>query len=255
MRSSIYRGSIYHKRFSHGEHTFRYQLDYAFIDLDEIDEVFGLSSLWSANKPNLVSFQRQDYLPGECENLRDEVIHRIKSLGGGVFSGKVFLLSTLRSLGYCMNPISLFYCYEEDEQGAEQGNKLRYVLAEVHNTPWDERHLYLLEGPDFKVPMAKTFHVSPFMPMDTTYHWQISDPDTNLSVAINVSRETQPLFTASIALTRHVLTKGNVTQMIGIQIRQAFRTITAIYIQAARLWLKKVPLYGHPNKKNTQESN
>jgi DUF1365 family protein len=251
VRSCIYRGDIYHKRFSHGEHTFRYKLDYAFIDLDEVDEVFSLSSLWSANKPNLVSFQRQDYLPGECENLRDEVIHRIELLGGGVFSGKVYLLSTLRCLGYCMNPISLFYCYEKDGQEDE----LRYVLAEVHNTPWDERHLYLLEGPNFKVPMAKTFHVSPFMPMDTTYHWKISDPDSSLSVAINVSLEKEPLFTASISLTRHALTGGNVTQMIGTQIRQAFRTISAIYIQAVRLWLKKVPFYDHPNKKKAQESN
>lgn len=247
MNSCVYLGDIFHKRFNHGGHTFSYQLDYLYLDLDEIEQVFAQSRLWSADAFNLVSFRRQDYLPGERTDLRQEVIHQINQLCGENFSGKVFLLTTLRSLGYCMNPISLFYCFDGDE--------LKYVLAEVHNTPWDERHVYLLLGPDFNAKTDKSFHVSPFMPMNTTYQWNISDPGEKLNVAINVSQNSEPLFTASIKLTQHKLTEGNVTNMIWRQMRQSFTTVSAIYLQAAKLWLKNVPLYGHPNKKKRQEPN
>ncbi|MGK0339296.1 MAG: DUF1365 family protein [Candidatus Azotimanducaceae bacterium] len=243
----MYHGDIFHKRFTHGGHAFSYQLDYLYLDLDEIEQVFAQSRFWSANAFNLVSFKRQDYLPGEHADLRQEVIQRINALSGELFSGKVFLLTTLRSLGYCMNPISLFYCFDGDE--------LKYVLAEVHNTPWDERHVYLLSGPNFDAKTEKNFHVSPFMPMDTTYQWHIDDPNEQFNVGIDVSQNSQPLFTASIKLVRQVLSEGNVRYIIWCQMRQSLRTVSAIYLQAARLWIKRVPFYGHPNKKKLQESN
>ena len=247
MSSCVYRGDIFHKRFTHGGHAFTYQLDYLYLDVEEIEHVFAQSRFWSANKHNLVSFRRQDYLPGERSDLRDEVIHRINLLSGEIFSGKVFLLATLRCLGYCMNPISLFYCFDGDE--------LKYLLAEVHNTPWNERHVYLLSGPDFNIKTEKNFHVSPFMPMDTTYQWNIGEPGEQLNVGINVSRNSEPLFTANIRLVQQALNEGTVTYNIWRQIRQSLRTVSAIYLQAARLWIKKVPFYGHPNKKKLQELN
>ncbi|MFT7139965.1 MAG: DUF1365 family protein [Sulfitobacter sp.] len=247
VSSCVYHGDIFHKRFTHGGHAFSYQLDYLYLDLDEIEQVFAQSRFWSANAFNLVSFKRQDYLPGEHADLRQEVIQRINALSGELFSGKVFLLTTLRSLGYCMNPISLFYCFDGDE--------LKYVLAEVHNTPWDERHVYLLSGPNFDAKTEKNFHVSPFMPMDTTYQWHIDDPNEQFNVGIDVSQNSQPLFTASIKLVRQVLSEGNVRYIIWCQMRQSLRTVSAIYLQAARLWIKRVPFYGHPNKKKLQESN
>lgn len=246
MRSCVYRGSIFHQRFTPTEHKFEYQLDYLFLDLDEIDEVFALSRLWSKQRANLVSFQRQDYLPSDRSSLKEEVGTQITRLCGESFNGKVMLLSTLRSLGHNMNPIALFYCYEH--------NELKYVLAEVHNTPWNERHVYLLEGPGFEKPTKKDFHVSPFMPMNTTYQWKISDPGPYLVVAINVYRDSEPLFNASMTLAQIELNQKTVSNIVWRQIRQTFRTITSIYVQAARLWMKKVPIYSHPNKNKLQES-
>lgn len=221
-------------------------MDYLYLDLDEIDEVFAQSRLWSSIGRGFIEFRRSDYLPGPLP-LIDQVRETVERLSGEAFTGKICLLTTPRRLGHCMNPISLFYCFNDDQ--------LQYVLAEVHNTPWDQRHVYLLEGPEFTNPTAKTFHVSPFMPMDTTYGWDLSDPGETLSVGIKVSQNGQALFTASMNMQKEEFTAANLGSITRRQLSQAFLTMSAIYFQAAKLWRKKVPFFRHPDKIKLQESN
>ena len=245
MNSCIYRGLIFHKRSKPVEHSFSYSLDYIYLDLDEINSVFSQSRLWSCNSTNLVSFHREDYLPSS-RPLKDEVIEQIRLATGDEFKGQVFLLATLRSLGYCLNPIALFYCRDEN-------NTLTHVVVEVHNTPWNQRHAYVLNGPDFDSPTNKALHVSPFMPMDTIYEWGIGDPLESLNVSIRVSHTEGPFFDARMSLHKIDITSGNIAKLIFSHARQAFRMVTAIYLQALRLWIKKVPFYPHPDKKNNKE--
>lgn len=251
MKSCIYRGDIFHKRYQPKDHSFRYQLDYLFLNLDEIKQVFDLSAFWSANKSNLISFFESDYLPEineQTQSLKQRVVTKLATLGVADFEGDIYLLSTLRSLGHSMNPIIMFYCYSLDEFGKPLA--LQYVLTEVNNTPWGERHQYLLKGPEFEQATEKDFHVSPFMPMDTQYHWTINDPATKLKVAIEVAQNETPLFDAKMVLNKVELNNYTMRNIIYSHAKQAFRTISGIYIQALNLWLKKVPFYAHPNKDN-----
>ena len=249
MKSCIYEGTIFHKRFKPNVHTFQYRMDYLFLELSEIESVFSQSSFWSAERFNLISFKRQDYLPGAL-SLTEQVKKTIKDLGGETFNGSAYLLTTPRRLGHCMNPISLFYCYHAEQGGPRE---LKYVLAEVHNTPWDERHAYLLEGPEFLNPIQKNFHVSPFMPMDTTYEWAISDPNDRMNVSIEVNQHSKPLFTASMSMVKQPMNADTLSRSTRRLVGQAFLTISAIYFQAVALWLKKIPFYGHPDKIKRQE--
>ncbi len=243
MKSCIYRGRIFHKRFKPVAHGFNYDLDYLYLDLDEVDKVFSQSSFWSKDRLNLVNFRRMDYLPSS-RDLKAEVIHRIREHTGNSFKGEIRMLATLRSLGYCMNPISLFYCFES--------NTLAYVVVEVHNTPWNQRHVYVLKGPEFDQHSEKDFHVSPFMPMDTTYEWGIGDPQEMLNVSIKVTRGDEPMFIATMALSKIEITKRNIIKLILSHTRQAFKIISSIYFEALRLWIKRVPFYSHPDKNNFQ---
>lgn len=243
LTSCVYRGQIHHRRFTPREHKFAYTLDYFYLNLDEIDRIFNVASLGSSQSSKLVSFQRQDYLPSKLD-LKQEVIEHIRLSTDKNFVGQIFLLATLRSLGYCMNPIALFYCFDHHE-------RLCHIVAEVHNTPWDERHVYVLGG-DFKAgsleQTQKAFHVSPFMPMDTTYNWDVGVPHEYLQVNIKVVHADAPLFEASMRLSKIEMTAENINGLVFNQARQAFRMILGIYYQAMKLWLKKMPLYPHPGK-------
>ena len=247
LKSCIYRGSIFHKRFTPTEHSFNYNLDYIFLNLDETNEVFTQSVLWSNERTNLVSFRRQDHLPSD-KDLKSEVLHQIHSISGEQFNGPVYMLATLRSLGYSMNPITIFYCYDHSDA-------LRHILVEVQNTPWNERHCYLISGPNFDTETNKAFHVSPFMPMDTHYEWGLEVPKQSLNVSIKVSRNSKRLFQAGMAFKRIEITQSNVIQLIIRHARQTFKITAGIYFHALKLWLKRVPFHTHPKKNSYQGSN
>lgn len=85
-------------------------------------------------------------------------------------AGPVRLLTHLRYLGYCFNPISIYYCFDSD------GQTLDSLLVEIHNTPWGEEYLRAFDaahstrdGAWHCYQLEKEFHVSPFMPMDVEY--------------------------------------------------------------------------------------
>jgi DUF1365 family protein len=138
-----------------------------------------------------------------------------------------------------MNPIALFYCFEDDH--------LTQVVAEVHNTPWNERYVYVVPiSADMTSP--KQFHVSPFMPMNTQYHWQLSAPDAACRAQIQVSRLGQVFFSASFNLGAQRFSSSNIRRYCLTRPFHTLQIIGRIYWQALKLFLKQVPFYSHPNQ-------
>jgi len=239
MENAVYRGELLHHRILPVQHSFNYAHVCLFTDIENIPAIAGLSPLVSVEKPNLLSFYRQDFLPSD-RTLHQEVCGRIHQQTGRAFSGKVYLLANWRTCGVTMNPLALFYCYEEDA--------LRYVVAEVHNTPWNERHVYVLVVADAPLTSEKNFHVSPFMPMNLRYGWGLDTPGHKLNVSINADQQGKKLFSVVMRLNAQPMTKSALHKLIGRFPIMAVRTLTLIYYQAFRLWLKRVPIHFHPRR-------
>lgn len=259
LASAVYVGQVQHRRHAPHPHAFRYPLFMLYLDLSELDRVFAGRWLWSLGRRNLAAFHREDYLGDPDLPLDEAVRRRFAEVAGYRPEGPIRLLSHLRYFGYSFNPVSFYYCFKPD------GETLEGIVAEITNTPWKERHSYVLpvgeaETADPGEPALteaatslrwlfdKRFHVSPFMPMDRGYDWRFNAPDAQLFVHMNIERADGRDFDATLSLRRRPLS-GAV--LAGCLLRHPWmtaRVLLAIHWQALRLWLKRNPVHDHPRK-------
>ena len=113
-------------------------------------------------------------------------------------TGPVHLLAELRTFGWLFNPLAVYYCWTPD------GRALDAIVLEVTNTPWGQRHWYVLDAQSnmTTTTTAKAMHVSPFLPMDVDYRITWTIPDAELNLRIEVERDRTPVFDAELALRR-----------------------------------------------------
>ena len=246
MLSALYDGRVQHARVGPPAHAFGYRVRFAWLDLDELPELFARRGL--AGWRRLVRFRREDYLGPSEHPLREAVLERVEAELGRRPDGPVRLLTQLRVLGYVFNPVSFYYCF--DAAGA-----LSAVVAEITNTPWGERHAYVLdaagarEGDELVWRFPKRFHVSPFFGMAQEYEWRFGVPGESLSISMTNREGGERVFSAGLACRRRPLpTRGPAGPLLRAA-PLSLRVHAAIYWQALRLWWKRAPFHVHPKKR------
>ena len=244
--SAVYEGWVRHRRHSPVEHGFTYRHSMMLLDLDELPGVLDCHPLVSARRPALARFQREDHLGDPRRPLADCVRELVEEHTGERPEGPVRLLTTLRTLGHCFNPVSFFYCFEPG------GERVEAVVAQVTNTPWGESHAYVLRRRGETVmrdTMDKAFHVSPFIGMDSRYDWRVTEPDGQLLVHIDErDADGHQLFDATLSLQRHELSRARLTRMLSQFPAASLRVVFLIYWNALRLKLKGAPYHPHPGR-------
>ena len=242
LSSAILHGRVFHKRTRPTPHAFDYPPAQWWLALDEIAAVAPQSWAFSCNGFAPIWFRRADYLRGSNGDLATVVRAKMAELAGRELTGRVFFLGNLRTMGLYFSPINCYFLLPE---GADEYS---HMLAEVSNTPWNERHYYLL---DLTQPLNhdKAFHVSPFNPIDMRYEWQINPPyqqPDNRSTIHLAAVKGERHFSATLRLRRVELNRKSIRNVLLRYPINTMTTVAAIYWQALRLWLKKTPVYDHP---------
>jgi hypothetical protein len=256
LASALYEGRVVHRREGPRVHAFGYRVALLYLDLDELPEVFGKRWFTSLERTNLVAFRRADYFGDPKVRLADAVRDFVEEQLGRRPRGPVRLLTQVRTFGYVFNPVSFYYCF--DEAGA-----LDAIAAEITNTPWRERHTYVLDAKaaqrvdgtgesaakHLRWSFAKQFHVSPFFDMAQGYQWTFSAPGERVSVHMSNSEGGRAVFHAGLELVRRELSGAALAWSLVRHPLLTWRVHLAIYWQALRLYLKRTPFFVHPKKR------
>jgi DUF1365 family protein len=241
--SAVYEGTLAHVRRSPRAHAFRYGVYLLYLDLDELPELLAGPGPFSEGRFGILSFDRPDYLGGAAD-LAEAARARVAAALGSAPAGPVRLLTHVRSFGYVFNPVSFYYCFAAD------GRSLEAVVAEITNTPWGERHAYVVPAgtAGARAGFAKAFHVSPFFPMAQRYQWSLDVPGESLAVEMRNEDEGREVFRARLALRRRPWSRAALWRAATRQPLMAWKVHAAIHWQALRLWAKGVPFHAHPAK-------
>lgn len=249
MHSALYTGSLRHRRFAPREHEFSYRLFMMYVDLAELNDVFHGRWLWSTARPAVAWLRRRDYLGDPSLPIDRAVRERVAMHTGIRPVGPIRMLTHLRYFGVSFNPVTFYYCYDAT------GTEVELVVAEITNTPWSERHVYVLSDTVresharlLRYRFGKDFHVSPFMPMDLTYDWRFSRPGERLTVHMENFDGGGKLFDATLDLRRRAITPAALAAALLRFPCMSASVVGAIYWQALRLWLKRIPFHSHPAK-------
>lgn len=256
--SALYEGAVRHRRHSGPSGSFTTDVLMVYLDLEELPDLLDGHPLWSARRAAPMAFRARDHLDGTASSpaelaraVRDLVQQR---LGADTdVSGAVRLLTQPRTLGWLFNPIAIYFCFDGED-------RLQAVVCEVTNTPWHDRHWYVVPaGPPTgragirRARFAKEMHVSPFLGMDLHYRLSFSEPDHRLWVRLEaIGAEGDRVFDADLVLRRRAIDRWS---MVRTPLRHPFTTLKTslgIYIRALRLWLRGAPFHRHPHRREVR---
>jgi uncharacterized protein len=244
VKSAIYAGQVFHRRFRPRAHNLRYRIFQCLFDLDEIDDVSRHCRLFSRNRFNLFSFHDRDYGDRSGAPLRPQIEALMRQAGQEPDGGAIRLLTMPRMLGHVFNPLSVWFCHRRD-------GSLATIVYEVTNT-FKERHSYVIpvaegQGREALIRQAcdKCFYVSPFMDIDMRYDFTVEPPADKTRVVVEGGDKAGPLIVAAFQGERRELDDA---ALVGAFLRHPLLTlkvVAGIHVEALWLFLKRIGIRRH----------
>jgi DUF1365 family protein len=228
-----------------------------YLDLDEIDSLAKKLKWMSRNKFNLFNFKDRDHLqlpkhnPDQSKNTRQHLTDYLGTNNVHIGNGRIMVLTNLSTLGYQFNPVSFYFCYNEQEQPV-------CSIVEVCNT-FHEMKPYFLggetkTGSTFKLNTAKNFYVSPFIEMDTNFDFDLDIPGEKLQIKIDdYDKQGKRFFISTLSGSKKALTDANLLLYFFSFPLITLKVIVLIHWQAIKLFIKKLPFHKKTDQMELQQ--
>ncbi len=235
MTSSLYNGTVIHKRFKPKIHFFKYKVFSMLLDLSELNYLNKNINFFSYNSFNLISFFDKDHGERDGSSLFEWVKKNLVENNITSENIKIKLLCYPRIFGYVFNPLSVFFVYDHREN-------LISILYEVKNT-FGEQHTYIFKVKNNNLLQhncSKKFHVSPFIEMNCNYFFRVLKPAEKISVVIDQYQLDEKILFASqdgkrVDFNSKELLKSYIKHPL-----MTFKIISAIHFEAFKLWAKGI---------------
>lgn len=238
VTSALYEGTVFHDRRGPVAHRFTQSLALPLLDVERLDDVFAQHPLWSVETRNAVTFRRRDFFGDPAVSLAETVRARVEEETAYRPTGPVLLLAHLRTWGWLFNPIAIHFCLAAD------GSAVEAAVLEVTNTPWHERHTYVV-GPG-TTTFAKDLHVSPFLAMTHDYRLELGELGPRLRVRLDVLAGDHTVLATGFDLVRRPLDRRAMSRLLWRHVFMTARVSGGIYRQALRLRRKGAVVHRHP---------
>jgi uncharacterized protein len=246
----LYTGSVMHRRVSPRMHRFRYRAFWLMVELNVPTNNPKKLRLFSINRPNLFSLYDRDHGDGTDTPIRVQIEKLLFRKGVNIAGGRVRLVCMPRMLGFCFNPLSVYFCDFSDGSPAA-------LVYEVHNT-FSERHSYVIPVAKhtgrYHLGCRKNFYVSPFLDMDMTYAFSVTGPGERLAIAIRASKDRTAILYANMVGQRRPLNDMELLKQFFLMPAMTLKVYAAIHWEALRLWSKGIRLRPRPKAKPESES-
>lgn len=239
LNSAIYKGRVNHRRYSPKSHSFNYAYCMWLLDLDELDEVYNRFKLVGKRRFSPISLRLSDHISDvtDPKEFKLRIKDKVKQLGGDWQGQKLLMMTQARLMGFYFSPVNFYFCYDGDE--------CHLMLAEVSNTPWGEKHWYLV---DLNKPETeKDFHVSPFMPIEQKYLWRVKLPGKHFLAHIE-NWQQHKIFDATLQLDKLPMSLNSTLKVMARFPFIALSTVGAIYWQAAKMFAKGFKFYSYQKR-------
>jgi hypothetical protein len=238
----LYAGHVMHLRLRPRRHRFRYRVWWLMLDLDRWGEAAEASRLLRVDRPGLLSLRARDHGPRDGSALRPWVDATLRA-AGLPRPARVEMLAMPRLLGYAFNPLTTYFGYDA-------AGRLESLVYQVRNTFGDQIAYALPAGPAadglHRQAQVKGMFVSPFVPMEQTYRFEVRAPDERLSLRIRQGDAAGELLIATQTGSVRAFSDAALARLLASHPLVTFKVIAGIHWEALRLFLKGVRFLGHP---------